>query len=303
MNRHYHHHAHHADGKQKPPASTPVTLDLQHLVGHTHPIDEKRTIQCAKAINLAYERAGIIVGTSKNNATIRAIDDLVRHFHAKSPEDLLSALESDSRHPAWPLFISKFTVNHTNFMREPHHFEQFKKFLKEQSGTPVVWCSAASTGEEPYSIVMAANEIGVRIKCIATDIDEAAIQKAKAGVYDIERVSPLGEARLRQFFLKGTDGFKGKVKVKPEVSSQIEFGVFNLNEKIWPSTGLSTGPFDAIFCRNVMIYFDRETQIKLLARFARVIKKNGILLVGHSENIGPLTKDFKLLGQTVYTKP
>lgn len=302
MTKHHHSKSSHHPAPKKPIEQAPSILDVQSLVGHGHPLDADKVAQCARAIKMVYVRAGIVVSESKNNSTARAIDDLSKHFHAANGNVFMDALEKDASHPAWPSFISKFTINHTAFLREPHHFDALKKFLKGRTGTPTIWCSAASTGEEPYSIVMAANEVGVKVRCIATDIDEKAIEKARAGVYDAERVLPAGEARVKQFFLRGTEKFKGKVKIKPEIAAQVEFSTFNLNDKAWPTSGPLAGPFDVIFCRNVMIYFDRGTQEKLMARFARVVKKDGLLMVGHSENVAPLTKEFKLLGQTVYTK-
>jgi chemotaxis protein methyltransferase CheR len=164
-----------------------------------------------------------------------------------------------------------------------------------------VWCSAASTGEEPYSIAMTLMETlgdaaARHCTVIATDIDSQVLQKADAGVYSLDSVKTLGADRLKRFFLKGTGAHAGMVKIRPEVRALVKFEQLNLTDAKYALPG----QFDAIFCRNVMIYFDKPTQAQVLARFEPLMKSGGLLFAGHSENFTYVTQAFKLRGQTVY---
>src|SRR5690606_9552366 len=153
-----------------------------------------------------------------------------------------------------------------------------------------------STGEEAYSIAMTLNaECGMTetaVRITATDIDTHAIDHARQGVYAIERLSTLPDGYLPRYFQRGAGRQAGMARIKPALRNMIDFRVVNLLSSQWPE-----GPFDAIFCRNTMIYFDRPTQTRLLDRFARVLKRDGLLFAGHSENFTYLTEAFRLRGQ------
>ena len=163
-----------------------------------------------------------------------------------------------------------------------------------------IWCCAASTGEEPYSIAMTVAEtlgLHASVKIMASDIDTNVLQTASRGVYNADSRG-LSPGRLRNFFLKGKGGNEGQIRVKPELARMIEFKPFNLMQTHW-----SMGePFDVIFCRNVMIYFDHATQRKVLERMHGVMRPHGLLFVGHSENFTDSRDLFKLRGKTVYDK-
>ena len=163
-----------------------------------------------------------------------------------------------------------------------------------------IWCSAASTGEEPYSIAItlieALGDKANAARVISTDIDTAVLAKAQAGVFTAEQVNRLSPERLRRFFNKGTGSNAGKVRIRPEVAQLVKFSRLNLLDPSWSVKE----PVDAIFCRNVMIYFDKPTQKKVLDRFAPLLKPNGLLFAGHSENASLVNQTFRSLGQTVY---
>jgi len=163
-----------------------------------------------------------------------------------------------------------------------------------------VWCSASSTGEEPYSIAMtlceAFDTLTPPVSIIATDIDTNVLATASAGVYPIERVEKMDPARLRRFFLKGKGAQEGLVRVRPELRQLITFRQLNLLADGWDVKG----PFDTIFCRNVMIYFDKATQRKILARFVPLMKPDALLFAGHSENFLYVSDALRLRGKTVY---
>jgi chemotaxis protein methyltransferase CheR len=163
-----------------------------------------------------------------------------------------------------------------------------------------IWCSASSTGEEPYSIAMTLCEaLGAQASqahVIATDIDTNVLNTAANGVYPIDRIERVSQERVRRFFLKGKGAQEGLVRVRPELRQMVTFKPLNLLAGSWPLSG----SFDAIFCRNVMIYFDKPTQGKILSRFVPLMKPEALLFAGHSENFMYVSDAFKLRGKTVY---
>lgn len=269
------------------PELEPLTQETRALIG--------------RATQLIFQQAGLVVPPHREGGIYRNLSALQRKFDQADVADLLNALEANPNHEAWPGFISCFTINHTAFFRESHHFAHLAKIVREK-GPQAIWCAAASTGEEPYSIAMTLNEVlGEHARCpniLATDIDASAIEQAREAVYDSARIASLSEEQVKRHFLRGVDVNCGQVRVKKFVRDRVRFGVMNLNQRAWPAMD----PFDAIFCRNTMIYFDQKTQATLLSRFASVLKPGGYLYIGHSENITPLTTQFKLLGQTVYQR-
>jgi chemotaxis protein methyltransferase CheR len=164
-----------------------------------------------------------------------------------------------------------------------------------------IWCCAASTGEEPYSIAMTARDaFGSQamppVSILATDIDTAVLERARQGVYPIDAVAKLDPGLLRRHFLRGRGAREGLVRLRPELGAMISLRQLNLLQPRWP---LQTR-FDAIFCRNVMIYFDKPTQAHLLQRLAQQLKPGGLLFAGHSENFTQARELFELQGKTVY---
>lgn len=254
------------------------------------------------AARLLQGRAGIVLGEHKQEMAGRTLALRAHQVGHDSVREYLDDLARNPQSPEWEVFVNSFTINHTAFFREQHHFEILARFVRARRKPISVWCCAASTGEEPYTIAITLREsvpqpdVGVSIW--ATDIDTSAIQKAREGVYSSERVKPVSDDYLRKYFQRGTGRRAGLVRVKDNLRNMIEFGVFNLLQKDWPPPG----SFDAIFCRNTMIYFDKDTQVKVLERFAPTLKTGGLLFAGHSENFTYLTDAFRLQGQTVYVK-
>ncbi|MGA7749052.1 MAG: CheR family methyltransferase, partial [Gallionella sp.] len=202
----------------------------------------------------------------------------------------------------WEAFVNALTTNLTSFFREPHHFPILAEHIAMQKGkhNVALWCSAASTGEEPYSMAMTLAEtfgnFTPNVSIIATDVDTNVLATADAGIYPIERVEKLSESVVKRFFLRGTGGQSGLVRVRPELRAMVTFRQVNLLSDVWPIRG----PLDAIFCRNVMIYFDKETQLKILQRFAPLLQPDGLVFAGHSESFYNAMHLFKLRGKTVY---
>ncbi|SDN37457.1 CheR family methyltransferase [Vreelandella arcis] len=249
---------------------------------------------------LIYQRAGIVLAEHKREMVYSRLAKRLRHHGLTRFSDYLSRLERQPDAKEWEAFTNALTTNLTAFFREAHHFPLLADHLKNKQEPVSVWCSAASTGEEPYSIAMTLLEtLGSRAsqaKVVATDIDTDALDKARKGIYPQEQVRKLEDARIKRFFQKGTGNHLGLARVRPEVTSLVEFMPMNLLAPQWPVKG----PFDVIFCRNIMIYFDKETQAKILKRFAPLLKPDGLLFAGHSENFSYISDVFKLRGQTVY---
>lgn len=224
----------------------------------------------------------------------------LRDLRLKEFSTYLSFLEADPNSDEWQLFTNALTTNLTAFFREAHHFPVLAEHARSCAQPVTVWCSAASTGEEPFSIAMTLIEaLGSRAgaaSVLATDIDTQVLAKGAAGVFTMEQVSKLSPERLKRFFLKGSGAQAGKVRIRPEVAAMVKFTRLNLLDPKWEQKG----PFDAIFCRNVMIYFDKPTQGKILQRFAPLMKPHGLLFAGHSENFSFANQPFRLRGQTVY---
>ena len=250
---------------------------------------------------LIHRRAGIALGEHKRQMVYSRLSRRLRDLGLPQFSTYLGMLEDSRDGDEWQLFINSLTTNLTSFFREAHHFPVLADLARKATQPVTVWCAAASTGEEPYSIAITLMEaLGERAstaRVIATDIDTSVLARASAGVFTMEQVNRLSPERLRRFFNKGTGANAGKVRVRPEVTAMVKFSRLNLLDAGWPVKE----PVDAIFCRNVMIYFDKPTQKKLLDRFVPLLKPNGLLFAGHSENASLVNQTFKTVGQTVYT--
>lgn len=250
---------------------------------------------------LIYQHAGISLSPVKQDMVYSRLARRLRATGKNTFGEYLDMLERGGA-DEWERFVNSLTTNLTSFFREPHHFPIFADHLKKLgSKRPIrIWCSAASTGEEPYSIAITVLETfganATHVSIFASDLDTNVLATAQKGVYPIERVEKLSPERLRRFFLKGTGTQEGYVAVRPELKSLIEFQQVNLLEANWPIRG----PIDVIFCRNVMIYFDKPTQYKILSRYAPMMQSDGLMFAGHSESFLHAADLFKSLGKTVY---
>ncbi|MDD2881939.1 MAG: methyltransferase [Rhodoferax sp.] len=251
---------------------------------------------------LIYQRAGISLHDGKHAMVYSRLSRRLRDTGHQSFKAYLSWLENNDG-PEWQEFVNALTTNLTSFFREHHHFEIFNELLKSNRshGAWRVWCSAASTGEEPYSILMTAIEaLGAnpQLKLMASDIDSKVLATAAQGVYRHENLKNVSESQFQKFFLRGKAGNSGMVRIKPELQRLVEFIMVNLVRDDWPFRE----PFDVVFCRNVMIYFDAPTQRKVLERIHRVMVPGGLLFVGHAENFSESRDLFVLKGKTVYER-
>lgn len=260
----------------------------------------------ARVQQLIYEHAGIYLNQQKGDLVYSRLAKRLRKHKIHRFDVYLQLLE-DIYHPEWQYFINALTTNLTSFFRENHHFNRLSDYLKENfsqasADKPVkIWCAASSTGEEPYSIAMTAASsymiLTPPVKILATDLDTQVLETAKKGIYAIENIRQLSSLQKSRFLLRGTGSQEGHVIVRSELRSLITFKQLNLLSD-WPMKD----KFDVIFCRNVMIYFDKVTQYRLLEMLAKHLSKGGLLVVGHSESFPEASHIFKLDKQTVYVR-
>jgi chemotaxis protein methyltransferase CheR len=209
-------------------------------------------------------------------------------------------------------FCNAITTNLTSFFRESHHFEYLRHhrlapLVNARPGHRVrIWSAGCSTGEEPYSIAMTVCEAlghgpghaaGVDLKILATDLDSDVLARARAGVYSDDHIKGLNAARLGKFFAARQEGMLSQHAVKPSVARLITFKQLNLMHEL-----PMRGPLDVIFCRNVVIYFDKDTQRRLFQRFARLQRPGDLLFIGHSESMFKVSDAYTLIGRTIYQR-
>ncbi len=260
---------------------------------------------------LIRQRAGIHLAEHKQNMVYSRLSRRLRAHAMHSFTEYLDRLERDAQFSRTETqeFVNALTTNLTSFFREAHHFDALAEFLR--AGTvrepPKIWCAAASTGEEPYSIAMTMMETAAGRapgKLLASDIDTGVLETAVRGVYRLDAVQrACGPTRPSRFFLRGTGANEGFVRVRPDLARLVEFAQVNLLATDWPLVRqFAGGAFDAVFCRNVMIYFDKSTQREIMARIAGVLRPGGLLFVGHSENFTDCRETVVLRGKTVYQR-
>jgi len=255
-----------------------------------------------KVRELIYQHAGISLNPGKQAMVYSRLSRRLRETTHRGFASYLQWLQGTAASdPEWQEFINCLTTNLTAFFREDHHFEALVADLRRPNArVQRIWCSAASTGEEPYSIAMVVAEtLGLNsgIKILASDIDTKVLATARRGVYGVD-ARGLSPDRLQRHFLRGRGANQGHIRIKPELASMVEYRPFNLMSREW-SLG---DPFDLIFCRNVMIYFDAATQRRVLQQMHRVLKPGGLLYVGHSENFTDSRDIFRLRGKTIYER-
>lgn len=244
-------------------------------------------------------KAGIDLHPGKQNLVYGRLARRLRERGHGSFRSYLDALQGDSG-PEWQEFINCLTTNLTAFFREAHHFEVLASELRRWKGPVRIWSCAASTGEEPYSIAMTAVEtLGENppVRVDASDIDTQVLAVGREAAYGAESAAALGEARLKRFFLRGKGPNAGKVRVRPELRAMVSFRPFNLLAAQWEKNA-----YEAVFCRNVMIYFDRATQRRVLEQLHGALKPGGLLFAGHAENFTEHRELFELVGKTVYRR-
>ncbi|WP_198243340.1 CheR family methyltransferase [methane-oxidizing endosymbiont of Gigantopelta aegis] len=256
--------------------------------------------------SLSNNYSGIIANDDKFDMFYSRLAKRLRVLQFKTFKQYCQYLENNHEQE-FSEFINAITTNLTAFFREKHHFDYLKKVLipelivKKQTNKQIkVWSAGCSTGEEAYSLAITLLENlpqDFQIKILATDLDTQVLNVAKNGEYPLERSSGLSEEMLKKWFKKGIGKNQGKIKAKSELQHVIRFKQLNLMHE-WPMTG----PFDFIFCRNVLIYFDRDTKQKLIQRYQSLLPIGTRLFIGHSESLHQLDTGFDLIGNTIYQR-
>ncbi|CUQ67262.1 CheR family methyltransferase [Candidatus Nitrospira inopinata] len=263
--------------------------------------DEFRRFQ-----KLIYDESGIALNDQKESLLVSRLMKRLRELGVDTFSEYYEKVTGDPTGEEFTKLLDCVSTNKTDFFREPRHFA----FLREQILPQLerdkrvrIWSSACSTGEEPYTIAITLYE-GVRdpaqwdFKILASDLSTRVLARAASGVYEEERLRDVEPAVLRRHFLRGRGEREGLFKIKPHLASVVRFRRINLMDDQFP---IKT-PLDVIFCRNVMIYFDRPTQEQLVNKFHRYLKPGGYLCIGHSESLQWVRHPFKLVAPTIYRK-
>ncbi|MBZ0070727.1 MAG: protein-glutamate O-methyltransferase [Gammaproteobacteria bacterium] len=256
---------------------------------------------------IAFEHTGIVLGENKRQMMYGRLARRIRQLGLDSFDAYCARLEQDADSELGEL-INAITTNLTSFFRENHHFEHLARAaLPEVMAANAatrrlrIWSAGCSTGEEAYSIAMTlaetANLSGWDARILATDIDTNVVATADTGIYAADRVQGMDPKRVKRWFERGTGETAGRLRVTRPLRERIAFRPLNLLGS-WPLRG----PFDIIFCRNVVIYFDKETQRKLFARYADILAPHGYLYIGHSETLFKISDRFRPVGGTIYRK-
>ncbi|MBC9071326.1 chemotaxis protein CheR [Thauera sp. CAU 1555] len=253
---------------------------------------------------LIHQHAGIALSPAKQDMVYSRLARRLRSCGDKTFAQYLERLERDRGE--WETFVNSLTTNLTSFFREAHHFDILADHLRklaEKEKRPIkIWCCAASTGEEPYSLAITACEafdtLNPPVQILASDIDTNVLAQGERGVFRQDRVERLSPQRIQRYFLRGAGSQDGQVRVRPELQRLISFRRINLLDPVWSVQG----PLDALFCRNVMIYFDKPTQYGILKRFVPLLRPEGLLFAGHSESFMHAADLFRSLGRTVYKR-
>jgi chemotaxis protein methyltransferase CheR len=255
---------------------------------------------------LMKERSGIDIGEAKRTLVYGRLARRLRSLNLDNFDDYMQYV-ADPRAEESATFLNSLTTNVTELFREAHHFDhistQMLPDLERRGAKKLrIWSAGCSTGEEPYSIAITLRSAGIaagwNMRILATDIDSDVLAHAAKGVYALEKVEKL-PANQRRWFLRGTGANSEFARAKQELRDLITFRQLNLQGS-WPMQG----PFDAIFCRNVVIYFDGPTREKLVRRFADLLAPGGYLFMGHSESLtAGSSKTLDPCGKTIYRKP
>ncbi len=251
-----------------------------------------------KVQKMLLKKAGIKLSDAKEAMVYSRLARRIRTLNLPSFNAYLAVVDK-SEHEL-EQFINSLTTNLTSFFREPHHFTALAEYLQRHPDVSNIWCAASSTGEEPYSIAMVVAEafgsFKTSVNIVASDIDSKVLDKARAGVYPLASISKIPLYRQQQFFHKGKGNNEGQVKVVDELRNMVQFKKLNLTSARWDIKG----PLDVIFCRNVMIYFDKSTQMKVLEKMVGLLKPGGVYMAGHSENFNMCTNLVRPVGKTIY---
>jgi len=269
-------------------------------------IYELRDIDFEKISRLVYEQSGINLHEGKKQLVKVRLNKRLREGSFGSFAEYFRYVTTKEGSDGLIAMIDSLSTNLTSFFREESHFRKLREILPEMAGSSSrcrlrVWCAGCSTGEEPYSLAItlkeALNGQGADLKIMATDISTRVLRTAAVGIYSSDQVKKIPQPLLRKYFQIGQGKWQGNYRVKKDLKNMVKFMRFNLMK-----SASFNDPFDIIFCRNVMIYFDKETQGRLIDRFYNCLGEKGWLFIGHSESLTGLNHSFKYIEPSVYRK-
>lgn len=262
-----------------------------------------------KIRGLLRETTGISVSETKRHFVNRRLAQRVQAQGCQTYADYLSLLQAGDRDEL-ERFTNAMTTNQTSFFREPHHFDYLRSTVlpaveRAKAGTTRrlrIWSAGCSTGQEPYSAAMVIRDSLAEVdtwdaRILCTDLDSDVVRYGRAGVYTPKQIEGMSSLLLRRWFQRHRDGRVATYGVSPELRALTVFKQLNLLDP-WPMRG----PFDAIFCRNVFIYFERDVQLRMVERFADLLEEGGVLFLGHAESVLNASKRFELVGNTTYRR-
>jgi len=265
---------------------------------------EKKTFDAFRQI--VYDKAGIHINDNKVALVAARVGKRMRELSLESDGAYLDLVLTDDSGAEIVNLLDVISTNVTSFFRESNHFGVLADLVGRWYLAGLrkfrFWCAASSTGEEPYTMAMtvtdALNGRPADVKILATDISTRVLSKCEAGVYSDQKIGPVPPGFKNRFFVKRTTEKGLSWAVRPEVKEMVTFSRLNLSKPPFPMNG----PFDGIFCRNVMIYFDNTVRKNLLTDLYRLVKANGYLFVGHAESLTGLLSGFKAVMPSVYVK-
>ena len=271
---------------------------MADFVSREFPMTEKNFQSIAK---IAYEVTGIVLGEHKKDLVYSRISRRIRTLKLTNFDDYIHVIQ-DQNDQEFTSFVYSITTNLTSFFRELHHFDFLKSTalpeLKKKGKAPLIWSAGCSTGEEPYSIAITLDGFypgggfgGAKV--LATDLDSNVLDTGRSGIYEGARIEGLDKDLKKKYFKFNND----QVAVNDKLKKNIQFNRLNLLGP-WPMRK----KFDIIFCRNVIIYFNKATQKELFIRYSKILNENGYLIIGHSESLHGVLDQFESLGKTIYRK-
>jgi chemotaxis protein methyltransferase CheR len=262
---------------------------------------------------LIYAETGIWLGNSKTALLCGRLYRRLRTLEMDSLKQYYECVEQPDQDEERARMIDAITTNETRFFREPRQFEflvqkiiprwQLEADHQLRPRRVRIWSAGCSSGEEPYTLAMLlarhlAPEQGWDMRVLASDISNRILEKARKGIYPLARSTEVPRDLLHSFMLRGVADRQGEIKVKVEIQQMVDFRRLNLHEEL----EIAEAPFDAIFCRNVLIYFDAASKSRAVMNLARHLVPNGFLFVGHAENLCSISPQLRSLESTIYTK-
>jgi len=262
-----------------------------------------------KFCSIAYEKAGINLKEGKEALVSARVSKRMRSLRIDDIRDYVHYLENDDSGTELVHFLDAISTNFTHFYREKDHFDYLESKVKEWLAAGQkrfrIWSAASSSGEEPYSIIMTMLDLlegrNSEFKLLATDISTKILAKAIEGLYDSERIDPVPKAQRNKYMVKikaesEEDGVL--YQMNDRAKENVVFKRLNLSQPPFPMKG----PLDVVFCRNVMIYFDREVRQRLISEIERLLKPGGVLMIGHTETLAGIQTGLKIVSPPIYYK-